>query len=113
MSKKISNEIKNNVVLLHQQGISNVLIARKEKIGITSVRRILIEKGNLQSTLIGGRPKKLKKREINMLIRGFTNGTLENTSNCVKLIKEVTNKNVSNSMIRKMIFRITGSSKNH
>ncbi len=103
MSKKISDKVCKNVLLHHQNGLSNVKISKMEKISATSVRRILKNMENINSKNSGGRPKILKPRETNVLVREFSKGSLETTTNGVELVKNYFEKNISNSTVRNIL----------
>ncbi len=57
MSKKISSQVKENIIEKHQNGLSNRAISREQGIAESSIRRILSEKGN----------KNLLTREVDLL----------------------------------------------
>ncbi len=103
MAKKINLKSKEETVNLKENGLSNVAIAKKLLISERSVQRILKEKNCKIENLAQGRPKKLFKREENLVIRQFDRGVLENTTNGVEFVKDRLEKNISNSTVRRLV----------
>ncbi len=103
MPKRIDDSVRKNVIECFKKGMSNLKTVKELKISEPSVRRILIEKNNLRSNNKGGRPEILKKKEKRLIIREFSMGNLETTTNGVELAKGYFDKNVSNSTIRNVL----------
>ncbi len=105
MAKKLSKLVKDMTSEMSQKGISNRKIASELKINEKSVRRILQERSLNNSLNLGGRPKILKKREENALIKNYLNGNIMNSTQGVTFSKNTFRKDISGSLVRKTLLK--------
>ncbi len=83
MAKRISKEIKEKIIKLKQEGLSNNKIASKLFISEGSVRNLLKAEKYDGKNCPPGRTKRLSEREEKMLCREYDKGFLENTTHGV------------------------------
>lgn len=101
--KSISEEIRNNVVVLVNAGHSLRQIGQRLGISYSTVKRVrdTIDTDIQQSR--GGRPAKLSQHDKRNMIRSIMSGTANNAVQLSKQLKDNTDINVSSQTVRRAL----------
>ncbi len=102
--KKIDYQIEQLIVEDHKNGTTGKDNAIKHKVSERTIRRIIKKNNAVNFGNLPGRPKILNSREDRLLVRKYGNCEIKTSSQGVSLIRDITNKEVSKSTIKRRLY---------